>query len=266
MKGRGGIGGAIAAFLLFCAKWAGALFALLGKIKIFLILGKLFLTFGSMFLSMWAYVSFYHVGWPFAFVFIFSIFFHECGHAIAGKSRGLPISNMVFIPLMGAAVMLKRGGRSVGEDAFIGIMGPVFGALYALGCLGIGLVMHSPFWMILAFYVAFMNLFNLIPMAPLDGGWIVPVFSPKVLAVGAAIMIPVAIWAHNPFILILGLLSLPRIIAGWKAKAGESEYFNATPADRIIYGIAYPGLAIFLSAIMYGANHFFALARGMQLI
>lgn len=257
MKGRGGILGAIATFLLFLAKAGAPLFALLLKFKVLLIFGKLLLTFGSMFISMWFWAKLY--GWPLAVGFVLSIFFHECGHAIAGKSRGLPMSGMVFIPFMGAAVFLKRGGRSLGEDAFIGIMGPVFGTIYAAGCIALFVLTHHPIWLALGYMVAFMNLFNLLPIPPLDGGWIVPIFSPKVLAIGAVLMIPVAIWAHNPFILVLGLLSLPRIIGGWKAKPGESEYFKVQPGERLLYGIAYPGLAALLALLM-------ACASGMSVV
>jgi Zn-dependent protease len=185
---------------------------------------------------------------------VVSIFVHECGHAIAGKSRGIPISNMVFIPFMGAAVMLKRGGRTVGEDAFIGIMGPVFGMLYALACLGIFFATKQPLFLMLAYAVAFMNLLNLLPIAPLDGGWIVPVFSPKILALGAIFTIPVAIWWHNPFVLILGLLSLPRIIGGWKVNPAESAYFKATSRDRWTYAFAYPAIALALAGMMSGTH------------
>jgi Zn-dependent protease len=186
-------------------------------------------------------------------VFVLSIFFHECGHALAGKSRGIPMSGMVFIPFMGAAVLLKRGGRTVGEDAFIGIMGPVFGTIYGLGCLGIYGLTHHTLWLDLASFVFFMNLFNLLPIAPLDGGWIVPVFSPKVLLLGVLLMIPIGL-RFNPFILVLGLLSIPRIISGWKVKPGESAYFKATARDRWTYGIAYPALAIFLALAWMAAQ------------
>jgi Zn-dependent protease len=168
---------------------------------------------------------------------------------------------MVFIPFMGAAVLLKRGGRTVGEDAFIGIMGPVFGTIYGVACLGLYAATNHPIWLQLASFVFFMNLFNLLPIAPLDGGWIVPVFSPKVLLLGVLLMIPIAI-LYNPFILILGLMSLPRIIGGWKVKPGESEYFKATARDRWTYGIAYPALAIFLALAWMNAQGTLAVLRG----
>jgi len=253
MKGRGGIGGVIAAFLLFLAKGGASLLAVLAKFKVLIVAGKLLLTFGSMFISMWAWS--FRFGWPFAIAFVLSIFFHECGHAVAAKSKGLPLSGMVFIPFMGAAVFHRGGSKSVAEDAFIGIMGPVFGTLYALACFGLYLVTHAPIWLALGYSVAFMNLINLLPIAPLDGGWIVPVFSPKILAIGAVFMIPIAFWWHNPFIVILGVLSLPRIISGWKVKPEESDYFKASPKDRLTYAIAYPGLAAFLALLMYGAQN-----------
>jgi Zn-dependent protease len=191
---------------------------------------------------------------------VLSIFFHECGHAIAAKSRGIPISGMVFIPFMGAAVFTSRRGKSLGEDAFIGIMGPVFGTIYTIGCIGLFFVTHATVFIALAYMIALMNLFNLIPIAPLDGGWIVPVFSPKVLAVGAIFVIPLFLWTHNIFLLLLAGLSLPRIISGWKAKPQDSPYFQVQPGERLTYAIAYPALAGFLALLMYAAQTMMNLA------
>jgi Zn-dependent protease len=133
----------------------------------------------------------------------------------------------------------KRGGRSVVEDAYIGIMGPVFGTLAGFACAGIYLATGARFWIVLAQVNFMINLFNLLPMAPLDGGWITPVFSPKLLALGVVLLCLVA--PHNPIIWLLAILSLPRIIGHWRGKPTD-PYFRVTSADRWRYGIAYLGL------------------------
>lgn len=256
MKAKGGVLGTIAGILIFLGKIGAPLFALLAKFKVLLIIGKVLLTFGSLFIMIFVYS--YRFGWRMAAGFVLSIFVHECGHAIAAKAKGHPFGFMVFIPFMGGLVAHKRGGLTVGEDAFVGIMGPVFGTLYAVACIGIYMVTKAPFWFVLTYLVASINLLNLLPVPPLDGAWITPVFSPKLLAVGIVFAIPVAIWWHNPFIVVLAALSLPRVIGGWKARAEDLPYFKATVRDRLTYALAYPGLALFLGLLMYWSQNLIA--------
>ena len=187
-KSQGGLLGALASILLVLAKIGAPLLVLLSKLKFLLIglklltFGKLLLTFGSMLVSAWFWAKLY--GWPFGVGVVLLIFIHECGHALAARLRGIETGIMVFIPLMGAFVTTKRYGRNIVEDAFIGIMGPIVGTLAGVACLGVYLVTHSEFWLALAQWDFLVNLFNLAPTAPLDGGWITPLFSPKLLAVG----------------------------------------------------------------------------------
>ena len=236
---KGGWIGTLAAVLLLVAKFAGPA---LSSLK-FLSFGKFFLTGGSMIVSMFAYALSF--GWPMGVGLVLSIFVHECGHAYAAWRRGLPFSFMVFIPFMGAMVAHKRGGKNIAEDAYIGIMGPVWGTLFGVASVALFLLTGQRIFLALAILTFFLNLFNLAPVAPLDGGWIVPLFSPKLLALGVVLLFFIA--PRNPLIWLLALMSLPRIIGGWKAKPDENPYYQATAADRWRYGLAYGGLIIFLA-------------------
>ena len=251
-KAKGGILGGIASVLLFLAKVAAPVFALLAKFKFLAIGAKLLLGSGSMLLSMWVWGLIY--GWKFGVGIVLLIFIHECGHALAARMRGIPTGIMVFVPLMGAFVTTGRYGKSIVEDAFIGIMGPVFGTIAGLGCLLLYAVTpgHSPLWLALAQFNFFMNLFNLAPTPPLDGGWITPLFSPKLLAIGAVLLLFLA--RYNPLIIVLALMSLPRIISGWKAKPEDSPYYQATAADRWKFGAAYLGLAALLAVLGFSVH------------
>ena len=253
-KAKGGVLGGIASALLLIAKVAAPVLTLLAKFKFLLIGAKLLLGGGSMLLSMWVWGLIY--GWKFGVGIVLLIFIHECGHALAARMRGIPTGIMVFVPLMGAFVTTGRYGKSIVEDAFIGIMGPVFGTGAGLGCLLLYAVTpgHSPFWLALAQVNFFMNLFNLAPTPPLDGGWITPLFSPKLLAVGAVLLLFLA--RYNPLIIVLALMSLPRIISGWKAKPEDSPYYQATAADRWKFGAAYLGLAALLAVLSYTVHSY----------
>jgi Zn-dependent protease len=236
-RAKGGILGAIATALLFLLKVAGPALFLLGKVKVFLLMG------GSMAASIWLESKVF--GWPLAVGIVLLIFIHECGHALAARLRGIPTGIMVFIPFMGAFVTTKRYGRNLVEDAFIGIMGPIIGSIAAALCLIGYPITHSLFWVQLAQWGMFINLFNLLPTPPLDGGWIAPLFSPKLLAVG--MIIGVIVGFQNPMIWLLLLMSVPRIISGWKADPRTQPYYQVPTIEKWKFGLIYFGLAIALA-------------------
>ena len=155
-----------------------SLFAVFAKFK-FLLLAllklKFLFGFGSMLVSMWAWGAVY--GWKFGVGLVALIFIHECGHVVAFRLRGIPVTGMVFIPFMGAFVTGKRGGQDAAENAFIGIMGPVFGALAGVACLLVYAVSPVSFWTALAQWSFIINLFNLMPIPSLDGSRLLPLFS-----------------------------------------------------------------------------------------
>lgn len=244
-ESRGGLIGTLATALIFLLKVAAPM------LKALPFLPKLLVTGGSMLLSIWLEAMVF--GWAFAAGIVLLIFLHECGHAFAARQRGMPFSFMLFIPFMGAMVAHKRGGRSVVEDAYIGIMGPVFGTLAGFLCVGIYLATGARFWVVLAQVNFMINLFNLLPAAPLDGGWIVPVFSPKLLALGVVLLFLIA--PHNPLIWLLAFMSLPRIIGHWKGRPTD-PYFRVTSTDRWCYGIAYLGLIGVLAYSNFAIHQF----------
>ena len=243
---KGGIFGRIAVALMFIAKAGAPLFALLGKLKFLLIFKGVFITLISMAVSIWAYST--RFGLAFGIGIVLLIFIHESGHAIGGMIRGIKPGLMVFIPFMGAFVTLKGHGQDLEQDAFIGIMGPVFGTLGGVACLAIFFATQNQFWLGLAYFDFFINLFNLAPAAPLDGGWIAPLFSPKLLALGVVLMVYFGL--QNPLILILGLMSIPRVIHAWKADPATQPYYRVSAAAKWKFGLAYIGLAAFLAFAM----------------
>jgi Zn-dependent protease len=250
-KSKGGVLGTIASILLFLMKAGSAIIALLSQFKFLAIMLKLALGGGSMLLSMWLMSKAF--GWGIAVGIVLLIFIHECGHALAARLRGIPTGIMVFIPFLGAFVTTKRGGRNLEEDAFIGIMGPVVGSVASVGCVAIGTVTHNPFWLMLGEWGIFINLFNLLPTPPLDGGWISPLFSPKLMAFG--VVIAVVVGFRNPLIWALLVLSIPRIIHGWRADPKTQPYYQVASAVKWKYGIAYLGLAVFLAVSEVSVQH-----------
>ncbi|HEV7236942.1 MAG TPA: site-2 protease family protein, partial [Ktedonobacteraceae bacterium] len=114
----------------------------------------------------------YLFGWPFAVGLVALLFIHEMGHAIVMKLKGIPVGGMIFIPMLGAAVFMSQMPKNARDEAEVGIAGPIAGALASSVCLFLAL--RSPdvrsIWAPLAYFGFFMNLFNLIPIVPFDGG------------------------------------------------------------------------------------------------
>ena len=86
------------------------------------------------------------------------------------KAKGIPIGGMIFIPLLGAAVLMRQMPRNAKDEAEVGIAGPIAGAVAASVCLLIAQANPGTIWAPLAYFGFFINLFNLIPIVPFDGG------------------------------------------------------------------------------------------------
>jgi len=163
-------------------KWAaklGPVGVVLWKFKTFALLavtkGKLLLlglTKISTLLSMIAFFGVYWslYGWKFALGFVLSIYIHEMGHVIALRKYGIAASAPMFVPFLGAFVRLKQYPANAGQDARVGLAGPIFGlgaAIFAWIC---ALTTGDAIWYAIAHTGAWINLFNLIPIWQLDGG------------------------------------------------------------------------------------------------
>jgi Zn-dependent protease len=140
---------------------------LIGKLK-FLLLG---LTKASTFVSMFAFFGVYWsvYGWPLALGLVVSIYIHEMGHVAMLRRLGIAAGAPLFIPGVGALVMLKQHVDDPVTDAKIGLAGPVWGLGAAVASLGAYAVTQQQIWFAIAHLTGFLNLFNLTPVWQLDG-------------------------------------------------------------------------------------------------
>lgn len=224
--------------------WATlALIALKGKSLLAMLkFSKVFLTFGTMLVSMAAYGRIF--GWRFGVGFVIIIFIHEMGHVTVNKMKGLEQSAPVFIPFMGAVIFLKNFPDDPTIQSESGAGGPVAGMLAALVCLAIGLITGNPFWMALANIGFVMNLFNLIPFPPLDGSHISTVFSPKLWS---GILVTLLLWVikfPSPMLWMVLLVSF--LFRMGRHDVGRHQL--ATPQVQFRMGVVFILLCIILSS------------------
>src|SRR6478672_1565347 len=211
-SGRPGFGkriaSALAALGVLLAK-AKALIFLLPKLK-------LLTTFGSMLVSIAAYGLFF--GLPFALGLVLLLFLHEIGHVIQLRREGIKASAPMFIPFLGAVISAKSMGDDAGAEARVGLAGPILGTIATLVPLGIWLATGSHFWQALAFIGFFLNLFNLLPILPLDGGRAMAALSPWVWLVGLAGLMAMVFFFPSPILILILLLGGLESWRRWQAR------------------------------------------------
>lgn len=222
------------------ASKAKAILLLLPKIK-------LLSTSATMLVSIAAYSLIW--GWQFAVGFVILLFVHEMGHVFQLRREGIEASAPMFIPFMGAVVMAKSLGDNAAAEARVGLAGPILGSIGCLVPLAIFEATGNEFWQALAFTGFFLNLFNLLPVLPLDGGRAMAALSPWVWGVGYAALVALTFVFPNPIMILILLLGGMESWRRWKARnTPEARAFYAVPRNtRIAVAVVYLGLAALLA-------------------
>lgn len=202
-------------------------------------------TGGTMILSIWVYAIFWGI-W-FAVGFVLLLFIHECGHLIAAKRFGLKVGAPMFIPFVGAVILLKEAPRNAWVESVIGIGGPILGSVGALLCEVLYFATGNLMFQGLAHTGFFLNLFNLMPIGFLDGGRIVTALSPWLWLVGLAVLLFLTITQFNFILLLILIMSAPRLFSLFRPKSDdERRYYEVTSEQRLLMGVLYFGLIVAL--------------------
>jgi Zn-dependent protease len=192
-------------------------------------------------------------GWRYATGLIVLIFIHEMGHVLAARQRGLPVSAPSFIPFLGAFVTV-RGLRDVETQAYVAIGGPLLGSLGAFACYGAG-AWSGDFLLLAIAHTGFvLNLFNLLPVPPLDGGQIIGVLGPRFRIAGLPVLAILLLIREGPIASPIALLAMTQILRASHSTAmappGRACY--AIPnRKKFEYAALYLGLAATLAIMAY---------------
>jgi Zn-dependent protease len=241
-RARGGIGAALAAAVAFALKF-----------KFLLLFGvKLIGLSWTFLLSLWIYVVIF--GWKLAVVVMLLLVAHELGHYFAFRAYGLPVRLPAFVPMLGAFTA-GAAPEDLEQDAYIALAGPLTGLGLAAVCYALGELSHDRFWYACADLSAFLNLFNMIPMPPFDGGRIIGALWPPLWFVGFALFVAFAVLFHIPilFVAIIGLLGLPAMLAAWRGHV-DPRAERMTFAARLRVSIWYLATLLGLFFVMAQAH------------
>ncbi len=259
----------MAAIAATAAKFATALKALFVALPNI----KVLATAGTALVSIAAYSLFF--GWAFAAGIVLLLFIHEMGHVIALRREGIKASAPMFVPFLGAFIAAKSresGGVGLGQTAYhearVGLAGPILGSIGAACVAVIGELLHSDFLIALAYIGFFINLFNLLPVVPLDGGRAMAAMAPWMwfLGFGGLVFAFFALPSRNPFLLVIILLAGVSLIGRWRHRnAGTIEsaaYYRVSKHRRLLVGAVYIGLILALvvgmdaTHILYSNGHY----------
>jgi len=234
--------------------WAPIAFVGLGLWKLKFVFAaifklKFFTTAASMLVSIGAYALIW--GIPFAIGFVLLLLVHETGHALEAKRQGLNVGAPVFIPFLGAAILLKEQPQDVWREFKVAAAGPMLGSVGALAVLGVYAATGRDFWLALAFVGFFLNLFNLAPVWQLDGGRMISAIHPF-LWIPGLVGLAVLLWFFpSPILIIVVLLGAFQAFEWWRNRGApeNQRYYAISPAKRALAGVVYLGLVVALGVL-----------------
>ncbi len=242
------VGPVLAAIAAFLAKFK-SLLLLLPKLK-------LLTTAGTMLVSIAAYGFVF--GWTFAVGFVALLFVHEMGHVIQLRREGIKASAPTFIPFLGAVISARSLGDNALAEARVGLAGPILGSIGSALCLLVWHATGNDIWRALAFTGFFLNLFNLLPVVPLDGGRAMAAMAPWMWILGFLALIPLAVIFPNPIMLIIIVFAGLETHKRWRMRraggAQQQAYYRVRPLDRALVAAVYLSLIALLVVGMNATN------------
>ncbi|HYM49801.1 MAG TPA: site-2 protease family protein [Candidatus Limnocylindrales bacterium] len=239
--------------------------ALLATIGLLLKFKGLALTFVSAGLTILLYAQ--RSGWAFAVGIVVLILIHESGHLVVARMLGMPVTMPVLIPFLGAFVSMKQSPRTAAQEAQMAIGGPILGSCGAVLCyLG---YLQSPdsstgsLLLGLAWFGFLINLFNLIPVTPLDGGRVLSLLS-KWFNVAGLLIAGALLWFGNfgtPVLLLIVLFGAYGTWQRFRSTAVDPAYYAVPATTKWAIGALYLGLLI---ALALGLQHTSTLLPSVQ--
>jgi Zn-dependent protease len=204
---------------------------------------KLFTVAGSMLVSIAAYSLLW--GWKFAVGIVLLLLVHEMGHVLELRRQGVPASAPLFIPFLGAFVGMKQMPKNAWKEAQVALAGPILGSVGAAVVWGYAEATDSELLLAIAFTGFFLNLFNLLPIVPLDGGRAVAALHPAMWLVGFAALIALVFVSPNPILLLIVVLGGLELWNRWSHRNDpeSKEYYAVRPWQRIAVAVVFVGLA-----------------------
>lgn len=213
----------------------------------------------SMGISVVAYTLFF--GWSFAVGFVLLIFVHEMGHVIVLRRQGVPASAPLFIPFLGAFVNMRQMPRNAYQEAVSGLAGPYFGTAASAAVAVWGHAVGSDFLLQLGALGFLVNLFNLLPVLPLDGGRAAAALHPVLWLVGLAGLLVWEFYNPSPIALVILVLGGYELFHRWTRRNSPAAIaYHALAAHQ---RVSVAAMYVLVVAVAVAGFQFTYVARGL---
>jgi Zn-dependent protease len=199
-------------------------------------------------------------GWAFGVGIVVLILIHESGHVVVARIMGLPVTLPVMIPFLGAFVSMKQQPKSVAQESIMAIGGPVLGSIAAglcyVGYLAMPNSNTGQLLRALAYFGFLINLFNLIPLTPLDGGRVTSLLSKWFNVAGLVIAAGLLLFEMQSGTTVSPILFLVLIFGAFatyqrfRSTALNPAYYAVDAQTKITVGALYLGLLFALGVGM----------------
>ena len=187
-------------------------------------------------------------GWKFAALIVLLLFVHEMGHVVQLRLEGVDATAPMFIPFLGAVVGMKELPKNAWVEAKVGLAGPVFGAIGSAATLALADHFDSDLLRVVAYFSFFVNLINLAPVTPLDGGRAAAALHPAFWLVGLLGLVGFAFIHFTPFLLLIGYFAATDTWRRWREfrAGGEAAkaYYAVSAGRRAIVAVTLVAVAL----------------------
>ena len=203
-------------------------------------------------------------GWAFGVGIVLLILIHESGHVVVARAIGLPVTLPVLIPFLGAFVSMKQQPRSVTQESVMAIGGPVLGSIAAglcyLGYLATPGSSTGHLLRALAYFGFLINLFNLVPVTPLDGGRVLSLLSKWFNVAGLAVAAGLLLFEMqsgnrvSPVLFLVLIFGAFSTFQRFRSTTLNPAYYAVDARTKVIIGSLYLGLLLALGLGMLSTS------------
>jgi Zn-dependent protease len=210
----------------------------------------------------------YIINWKVALVLMGGIGFHECGHLYAAKSIKMKTYGFYLIPFMGGMALIEGRYKRYSEQAYVALAGPIAGTVLTAIVYVVSIYLSSPFLAAAAYWMGYINLFNLIPVAMLDGGQLLETITFSINELFGAICLTISyvvaiflLWHFNPALVVLVIIfGVLHVMSMWRdydmRKNGLGQFVMDKPSSMSWIGIMITvGSMLFTVVILLGLLH-----------
>jgi Zn-dependent protease len=199
-------------------------------------------------------------GWAFGVGIVLLILVHESGHVVVARVMGMPVTLPVMIPFLGAFVSMKQQPRTVAQESVMAIGGPILGTAAAglcyLGYLAAPDSSTGQLLRALAYFGFLINLFNLVPVTPLDGGRVLSVLSKWFNVAGLAIAAGLLLFGnfHSPVLFLVLIFGAFSTFQRFRSTVQNPAYYAVSAQTKFVIGLLYLGLLLALGLGMLSTS------------